>query len=438
MAFPHAHAAILSVGDELTLGQTLDTNSRWIAARLLDLGIVVREHATVPDDLDAHAAAFARLAGACDLVVCTGGLGPTLDDLTRHALARAMGDTLVEDPLSLAQVEGYFEARGRPMPAINRVQALRPAHATPLPNLHGTAPGLFATLRADGRACDAFCLPGPPREMIPMFESQVVPRLRPVPGRTVVTRVMHTVGIGESDLATRLGAMMDRGNTPMVGTTASGGIVSVRVRYEGPLPPDDAAAMVDRVVAQARALAGPHAFGEGPDTLASAVVHALAKRHETLAVVESCTGGLLGGALTDVPGSSSAFVGGYITYANERKQRDVGVPASIFAREGPGAVSRECAEVMARGGRERAGATFALAVTGVAGPDGGSAEKPVGTVWIALAHPAGIDARRFSMVGDRGSIRTWSVTSALAMLWLRLAKAPGTPLLREDERFESR
>lgn len=436
MAFPHAAAAILSVGDELTLGQTLDTNSKWLSERLLSFGVVVREHVTIADDRAAQAAAFARLAGAYDLVICTGGLGPTPDDITREALSDALASPLVEDAIALAQVEAYFQARGREMPAINRVQAMRPVSAMSLHNLHGTAPGVCATIRSSTRACDVFCLPGPPREMQPMFESQVAPRLRPPSGRVVVTRVLHTVGIGESDLATRLGAMMERGRMPLVGTTASGGIVSMRIRYEGESARDEAEDAVTRTAGEARTLAGPHCFGEGDATLASAIVHTLKDRGESVAFAESCTGGKLAGMLTEVPGASSVFGHGWVTYANRAKQRELGVLASVFAPDGPGAVSSECAMQMALGGRERAKSTYALAVTGIAGPDGGTREKPVGTVWIALAHEGGVEARRFLIAGERGNVRAWSCMAALAMLWLRLAGAPEVVLLRELERVQ--
>ena len=202
----HATAAILSVGDELTLGQTINTNSRWLAQRLTDSGIITTEHVTVPDDQQLLASAIARLATSANLVLVTGGLGPTADDLTRPALAQAMFDELVEDPLALSQVESWFAASNRAMPPINRLQAQRPSRGSTIPNLNGTAPGLHALV---GNA-EVFCLPGPPREMIPMFEAQVLPRLRIPKGRTIRTRTLHCIGIGESDLATRLGKLMDR------------------------------------------------------------------------------------------------------------------------------------------------------------------------------------------------------------------------------------
>lgn len=437
-ATAHAAAAVLSVGDELILGQTLDTNSRWISEQLLALGIPTLEHATVGDDASATAGALLRLAASADVIIATGGLGPTLDDLTRRALADALGEPLVEDAAALDQVRACFARAGRAMPDPNRVQALRPSSSTILRNNHGTAPGLAATLRAaHARPCDVFCLPGPPREMKAMFDADVRPRLRPPAGRAVRTRVIHTFGIGESDIAVRLGPMMERTRTPLVGTTASRGVVSCRLRFEGAAPAADAA--LDRDEQEIRSRLGAYVFGGGEDTLAGVVLGLLLDRAETLTLVESCTGGGLGAMITEVPGSSAAFLGGWIAYTNELKQLMVGVPPDLFAApHGPGAVSRACAEAMARGGLERSGAAHALAITGVAGPDGGTPAKPVGTVWIAHAsragaQPPGVESRLFMLSGDRGAIREIAAKSALAMLRFHLIGAGPVPLLRQRD-----
>ncbi|MCE7973827.1 MAG: CinA family nicotinamide mononucleotide deamidase-related protein [Leptolyngbya sp. PLA1] len=425
----HGTAALLSIGDELTLGQTLDTNSKWIASALADLGIVTVEHVTVPDDLEAHAGTLRRLASKVDLIVSTGGLGPTADDLTRQALAEAVGEALVEDPVSMAQVRAWFTGRGREMPAINAVQALRPASAVALQNLHGTAPGLMASIGS----CEVFCLPGPPGEARPMWSSCVVPRLRPPPGRTVRTRVLHTFGIGESDLATRLGGLMARDRSPLLGTTASGGVVSCRLRYEGPLSREEADALMETAAREVRARAGEFVFGEGDVTLPDAVLGLAQAAGQTVGVVESCTGGMLGQMLTDPAGASTVFMGGLVTYSNGMKTALAGVEAAILAEGGPGAVSEEAAAAMARGGLARLGVDHCLAVTGIAGPGGGSAGKPVGTVWIALASRGrDVDARRFRMSGARGAVRDWACKAALAMLRQRLAGVGPVKLLRQE------
>lgn len=428
----HRRASILSIGDELTLGQKLDTNSRWLSQQLVDLGISIVEHVTVPDDLNSHVSALNRLAPCCDLIVSSGGLGPTADDLTREAIAIASHDSLINDADGEHQIRAWFAARGRTPAPINMVQGQRPSRGSLLQNKHGTAPGLFTSIDAPSHRCDVYCLPGPPREMMPMFEATVRPALRPPHGRVIETRVLHSVGIGESDLAQRLGTLMDRDRVPLVGTTASDGVVSIRIRYEGESPRHQARALVDAAAQRVLQLAGEYVFGEGDDTLASVVLRKLKESEQTIAVVESCTGGMLGEELTAIPGSSACVLGGWITYSNQMKQAQVDVPAELFAASGPGAVSREVARAMARGGRERSGASIAISITGVAGPDGGTPAKPVGIVWISLAHAKGSDTRRFSMAGDRASIRSWSCTAALAMAWQHLA-GRSHPLLRQVE-----
>jgi nicotinamide-nucleotide amidase len=431
----HRTAAVVSIGDELTLGQKLDTNSQWISRSLVDRGVVVREHITLADDLAQNIAAFERLAAEHPLIICTGGLGPTADDLTRQALAAVMKENLVEDGRALAQIRTIMERRGRAMSDNQRVQALRPASAVMIDNPNGTAPGIHGHIAS--RGCDIFCLPGPPGEMRPMFDSFIVPRLHTDPSRAVMTSVLHCLGIGEGDLAKRLGPLMDRARNPLVGTTASGGVVSIRIRYEGDatLGPT-ALAATER---ECRDLAGPFLFGDGEQTIEGVVLEMLRERRERLVVAESCTGGGLGGLLTGVSGSSDAFMGGWITYANEMKTIEVGVPSDLIEKHG--AVSQPVAMAMARGALRHAGpAHHALAITGIAGPSGGSESKPVGTVFIArasrtpirreeLAQAAGespysVETRRFLVTGDRNDIRGRSARIALMMLRFHLLGLP--------------
>jgi nicotinamide-nucleotide amidase len=449
MAQTHSRAVIVSIGDELVLGQSLDTNSKWLSERLLDRGAAVIRHVTVADDVEAIASEIGRAAADAELVVATGGLGPTMDDLTRAALARAMGRELVEDAEALAQVRAWFESRGRVMPEPNRVQALRPAGAVCLENTAGTAPGL----RGAVGGADVFCLPGPPREMRPMFERFVLPALRPA--REVRTRLVRTFGLGESRVAELLGDLMRRDRNPLVGTTASAGVVTVRMRWEldsaehlhGSPAAKAALDEADRLV---RAALGAAVFtpegGDGEQELATVVLHLLKARRERFAVAESCTGGLIGALVTAVPGSSAAFAGGWITYTNAMKAAEVGVPREMFteARAGaPGAVSREVARAMAEGALLRAahelggtsGVDHALAVTGIAGPEGGSEAKPVGTVWICRASREGsMDCRRFLFGGGRESVREWAAATALGMLRLKLA-GEDLKLHSEQERW---
>lgn len=430
----HRSAAIISQGDEIVLGQTLDTNSRWLSGRLMDAGVLPVEHVSLPDDRDAIAAALRRLSERVDLIICSGGLGPTADDLTRFALLDVFGGEMVEDAASLAAIRAYFESRGRFMGELNRVQAQRPRAAEMIANPHGTAPGLFARLP---NGCEVFCLPGPPREMMPMFESDVRTRLRLEPGRTVATRSLHTIGLGESEIAARLttaGEMMARTRNPSIGTTASQSIVSVRMRYEGPSAAATAALDADERVV--RELLGSAVFAAGEQSLAGAILERLRQSSQTLSVAESCTGGLLGSLLTDVPGSSDVFIAGWLTYSNEAKRRDLGVARELFSESGnaaaPGAVSAEVAAAMAEGARRGSESSFALSITGIAGPGGAVPGKPVGTVFIGLAGDGfGTKVRRFAMSGDRGTVRDWSARAALAMLWFHLVGDTTTRLLRE-------
>lgn len=439
-AQPHRTLAVLSIGDELTLGQTLDTNGKWLSARFAEAGLITVERCTVPDDLAAQVQALQRLATKADVIVCSGGLGPTKDDLTREALARAMDDTLVEDPIALAQIEAWYMARGRTMGPLNRLQALRPSRAVALANPHGTAPGIAGRVQH----ADVFCVPGPPKEMMPMIESQVLPRLMYDQSRSVRTRTLHCFGLAESDLAQRLGSLMDRSRNPLVGTTASGGIISCRLRYEGPGPAAHADALLDETAREIRGIAGEYVFGEGAATLPGVLLEALRTRGHTLATCESCTAGMLAAMLTDVPGSSAAYAGGLVTYSNALKVQLAGVDAKLLAEGGPGAVSSEVARELALGTLRRLASTHALSITGIAGPGGavpaaaGRPAKPVGLVCIGLASIDGdasagapaCEVRTFAFGGDRATIREWASKSAMAMLWQRLI-GRRAPLLRE-------
>ena len=405
-------AAILSIGDELILGQTQDTNARWLAGRLADRGVPCVQFRVVPDDLAAQAAALRELAAVAQVVIVTGGLGPTDDDLTREALRVAMGDAnpLVLDAPSLEALDRWFTHRGRSMPDINRRQAMRPSGAECLRNDFGTAPGLRGAVGGS----TIVCLPGPPREMEPMFNQFVLPLL---PKQAMTTGVVHAFGQGESFLAERLGDRMHRDRNPLVGTTASGSVVSARVRGR------DAAAepaAMQAELAAIEALWKPFAFGRGTTTLAGALGAALRERGLTMALAESCTGGLAGSLVTAESGSSAWFMGGLMTYANEAKRDLCGVPEALIAEHG--AVSAPVAAALARGARERLRADWAASITGVAGPNGGSDAKPVGTVYIGVSGPGFEAVRRFKYPGERAIVRDRAAKTALVLLRLAVAE----------------
>lgn len=421
-------AAILSIGDELVLGQTLDRNAAWLSERLAAIGIATLEHRTVADDVAAIAEAYSSLAERASLVVSTGGLGPTRDDLTREAMAIAFegAPELVEDAAALAAIERWFAGRARPMPESNRRQALRPPSGRSLPNAHGTAPGL-ALERGELRV---FALPGPPREMQPMFEAEILPSLRTAESADAIAiETVHAFGEGESSLAERLGDLMDRGRNPSVGTAASPGRVTARIRASG--MPADAAAMASSMADEVERRWAPFAYGRGAATLPEATAAAILAAGCTLSVAESCTAGLLGEMIVSVSGASRFFEGGWIVYSNALKTSQLGVPEALIAAHG--AVSEPVAAAMAIGAATRAGTDLALSVTGIAGPTGGSEQKPVGTVFIGLAdrRRGMTEVRRFRFPGDRGDVRDRTAKSALTMVRLHLRGDAKTGLLWE-------
>ncbi len=412
-------AILLSIGDELTLGQTVDTNAAWLSAKLSGLGIACSEHRTVSDDLDRIALNIQQCAALAEVLIITGGLGPTDDDLTRPALAKAMGVELIEDPASVEHIAAYFHGRGRDMPLRNRVQATHPMTSTMIENTCGTAPGIRATLGQ----CEIFVTPGVPREMFAMYQRDIEPAIKAMASttRTILTAKLNSFGSGESDIAEKLGPLMARDRNPVVGTTVSNGYVSVRIRSEH----DDirkAHAELDRTLALVKEKVGPLAFGQDETTLQEAVIALLVEQGKTIATAESCTGGMIAGMLTDVAGSSAAVLGGWVTYANAMKVEQLGVPLALIEQHG--AVSREVVEAMAQGALERSGADFALSTSGIAGPGGGTADKPVGTVWIGMAWREGetthIGARLARLAGDRENIRDRSAKCALQLLRLKL------------------
>ncbi|HZL37697.1 MAG TPA: nicotinamide-nucleotide amidohydrolase family protein [Tepidisphaeraceae bacterium] len=440
------NAIILSIGDELVLGQTIDTNSAWLSQQLAAAGIAVIAHVTVADDQPAIERAIGRAALECDLLLITGGLGPTPDDLTRQALAQVMGAAVEEDAVWMKELHRFFEARGRAMPPINRIQAMIPRGARMLFNTAGTAAGIGATLHprnliyADGadavragelpaaRKCEVFVMPGVPREMKAMFIRDVLPHaMQAAGGAAILSRTLHTFGLGESAVAEKLGDLMARDRNPSVGTTVSGGVVSLRInsRY-----PSEAQASKELQLTESacRAALGDLIYGADEETLPIAVARLLnadsiaARFSPAVATAESCTGGLVAKLLTDVAGSSRYYRQGWITYQNEAKTNELSVPPELIAAHG--AVSEPVVRAMAQGAQSRSGAPYALAVSGIAGPTGGSAEKPVGTVWLALAHPAGIDARLFLFPGDREMIRDRAAKMALTLLRFKLLAKP--------------
>ncbi len=409
------NAIVLSIGDELVLGQTVDTNSAWLSRQLSAVGCRVLIHQTVGDDQPAIESAIRDAAGRCDFLVITGGIGPTADDLTRQALATVMGAPLVVDQRWLAQLHEFFQKRGRAMPRLNEVQAMIPRGADLIWNHNGTASGIHAILRGDsGRPCLVFVMPGVPKEMKAMFESDALPTIREESGGAVIlSRTLHTFGLGESAVAEMLGNLMDRTRNPSVGTTVSAGIVSLRINARFPSL-DEARREVEQTEVACRKALGELIFAAEDETLADVISRLLKSAGQTVATAESCTGGLLAKMLTDLSGSSQYFTHGWVTYANQAKEQLLGVPRDLLEQHG--AVSEPVVLAMSRGALERSGADFALAISGIAGPTGGTPTKPVGTLCISLAWRDGTLVRTFLLSGDREMVRDRACKMALTML----------------------
>jgi nicotinamide-nucleotide amidase len=422
-------AELIAVGDELLYGDIVNGNAAWLGRQLADVGVRVLTGTVVGDDVAMIEAALRAAAARADVVIVTGGLGPTQDDLTREGIAAAAGVALRRDPFLESLLRRRFADLGREGPAagrrrvpeMNYRQADLPEGAEPLPNEAGTAPGL----RMEIGGSVVYALPGVPFEMNAMFTSSVLPDVLRRAGQpaVVVHRVLRTAGIWESAVAEALIGEVDRlaqvGN-PTIAFLASGGQTRVRITARAG-DRAEAESLIAPVEAAARAALGPAVYGGEGDTLEGTVIDMLAARNATLAVAESMTGGLLAGRLTDTPGASAQFRGGVVAYATDLKASVLGVDPAVLAEHG--AVAAETAAAMAVGVRALTGATYGLATTGVAGP-GEQEGKPVGTLHIGLAAPDGCATRSLRLPGDRPRVRIYAVVQALDLLRRTLAGLP--------------
>lgn len=416
-------AALLSQGDEVLQGHIVDTNSAWLADALIALGIEVIEHRTVGDDLELLTRAFQVLTESYDVILSTGGLGPTCDDLTSEAMAAAAGVALAFDAEAHEHIVERYARAGRAMAAANRKQAYLPVGATRLDNAHGTAPGFLLTVpRPTGSPSLLVALPGPPNEMRPMFERQVTPALVQRSGRTPDHRmVLRTTGIGESALQDRIGTLDAPG--VRLGFHTTPGENRVKLAAHPDVPLSDLHAVATRVHHQL----GDVVFSvEGPDdaprSLAAVIGDRLVHTESTFAVAESCTGGRIASLLTSVPGASRWFLGGMVAYANQLKQQVLGVPDALLHQFG--AVSEPVAAAMAEGMRALTSSDITLATTGIAGPGGGTPSKPVGLVCFAVCTAAGTvtSARRFQ--GNRHRVQVLASAHALDLVRRTLSPSP--------------
>ena len=407
---------IVAIGTELLLGQLVDTNTPFIAQRLAEVGIDVHHTQAVGDNRERIAALLRETLRRADGVVTTGGLGPTVDDLTKDAVCLAFGLGVELYAPALTRMESFFAAMGRPMPENNRKQAELPTGSIPLDNPNGTAPG-FIAFDAEGKFVAS--MPGVPREMKPMLVDRVMPFLRERlgSGATIVTRVIHTIGLGESDLDQRIDDLFREGENPKIAVLAHDFRADVKIMAKA-ASIREAETRIGPLQAEIERRLSSYVFGTDADTPQSVVHDLLQAQGRTLAVAESCTGGRIAAALTSVPGASKSFAGAIVAYDNSVKVAQLGVDAGTIERFG--AVSSEVAEAMARGARERLGADVALSTTGIAGPSGGSAEKPVGLVWFGLADAEGARPSKFQFRGDRDAIVSRATTMALNILWRHL------------------
>ena len=404
------NAEIIAVGSELLTAARLDTNSLFLTGELNSLGIEVVAKMVVGDDVARLTEAVRGALARSEILILTGGLGPTEDDVTRQATANALGRDLVFQAEICEAIERRFARMKRKMAEVNRRQAYVISGAEVLANGNGTAPGLWIEER--GRV--VVLLPGPPPELQPMFLEQCMPRLeRLAPAQVIRTRFYRVAGMAESDLDQIIAPVYKQYANPATTILAAPGDIQIHLRARC-ADEHEAEALLAELGARIEGLLGDRIYSHTGESLEAVVGGRLREAGATLSVAESCTGGLLAERITSVAGSSDFFTGGFITYTNRMKADMLGVDARLI--EEHGAVSEPVAEAMASGARLRTGSTYALSITGVAGPAGGTEAKPVGTVVIGLATPSGCQTRRVRFLGDRGRVRALSAQSALDLL----------------------
>ncbi|MBA7665561.1 Nicotinamide-nucleotide amidohydrolase PncC [subsurface metagenome] len=395
----------------------VDTNAAYLGRELLSIGIPVVSCYTVGDNIDLIVRTLNLASGDADVVLATGGLGPTNDDLTRQAFGKLLGAELQLQDELLQKIRDFFARRNVQMPEKAKIQACMPAGAKALANNLGTAAGIMARIK--GKLLIA--MPGVPAEMKQMFEESVLAELKRFAPESqqvgMVVRKLKCFGAGESSIAEKLGELMRRGRNPLINCTAEHGVITLHIIATAK-DKDKAQQMAEKDEKLLTELLGELVYGTGEQTLAEVVGEKLAQQKKTIAVAESCTGGTLAKLLTDTPGASRYFTYGWVTYSNIAKTSELGIEADLIGKYG--AVSGWTAEAMARGARRRAGTDFAIGITGIAGPTGGSEQKPVGLVYISVDSTNGCETKRFIISGDRGCIRLRAAQTALNMLRLKL------------------
>lgn len=400
------NCALISIGTELLFGQITNTNTVYLSKRLNDLGINVYYHFTVGDNPHRLEEILGYALKNVDLVITTGGLGPTQDDLTRETIAQVMGKNLVLHTPSMEHLESFFKNLSRPMCENNKKQAYLPEGSIVLKNDKGTAPGFI--LECNGKMI--ISLPGPPKEMTNMFDEIVMGYLQEKSRATIYSKILRFFGIGESSLETELLDMISNQKNPTIAPYAKEGEVSLRISAKAE---NDVKAMtlIQPVIEEIRSRVGEYLYSEQDEEMVEVVAKQLMKKEITVSLAESCTGGLLAGRLTAVPGISKCFHAGYITYSNEAKINMLGVKAATLDKYG--AVSEEAAKEMVIGLRKKQNSDLCVSITGIAGPDGGTVNKPVGLVYIGILYKDQLNVHQLNTFGDRARIRNYTVLWAL-------------------------
>ena len=403
------NAEIICIGTELLLGNIVNTDATDVAQTLSEMGISVYRYTAVGDNPERLAEVVQAAARRADLLITTGGLGPTLDDLSKQTVAAAFGKKLVRHPECEADIRAYFERLHRPMTPNNLLQAMLPEGCTVLKNDWGTAPGCVF----DAEGVKVIMLPGPPRECRAMLRYRVAPYLKSLSGQTIHSRYVHIFGMGESQVESLLHDLMEQSSNPTVAPYAKEGEVMLRITAAASSQAE-AETMIEPVAAQIRTVLGPLIYTEEYDSLEQTCLNLLRQADKTLATAESCTGGYIAKRMTDLPGSSAVFVGGVVAYTVPVKEQLLGVPAGLIER--CGVVSVEVAAAMAEGVRARLGSSFGIGVTGLAGPDGDGSNRPVGLVYVALSNGNNTWVRAIQQTGERERVRYIAGHHAFDML----------------------
>ena len=407
-------ASIVTIGNELLNGHTTDTNATFICQKLLSIGVPVVSVYTVGDDISQIVSALKRAAEDADIVIVTGGLGPTDDDLTRQAFAEFLGVKLILDESLLANIRNFFEKTNLPMPERNAIQAHIPSGAQPVENPLGTAPGIFAEYQKKL----LFALPGVPFEMKQMLENSIMPLIQRQGDDTfTVIRKVRCFGAGESVIAEKLGDLMNRQRNPIINSTVNAAVITLHV-VASAKSKQQAEQLAQKDIDHLKSLLGDLIFGLDDQTLPEVVGRLLASQHKTIATAESCTGGLVAKLITDIPGASDYFTYGWVTYSNKAKVEQLGILPELIEKYG--AVSEQVDSAMAQAAKQKAKSDFAIAITGIAGPTGGTEQKPVGLVFISVCSDNNCLTKQFYFSQTRDIIRQRAALTALNMLRLAL------------------